>query len=130
MRVNPIKNTVDHYMEVGTLRWLRRQKREQLPRKKEPRKSSFVRFFENLENHGPLSPHSAHERWTKKIRHQMEREGTWPVGEQEFKIEIVAEYLSRLLRCFWDEKPDVKYRLPNSFHNSCSLIVPPITLQR
>jgi len=57
--------------------------------------------MESLENREPLYP-SLYEVWTKKVRADMEKEGTWPTGLQEVDIQILAEYLSRILREFWD----------------------------
>lgn len=75
--------------------------RKKVPRK--PKKSSFVRFFESLEERGPLSPIEGqiYDRWTRIVRREMEAVCTWPKDKQKTEIEIVAEYVSRLMRQFW-----------------------------
>ncbi len=70
-----------------------------------PKKSRFVRFFESLQNRGPLAPNSLHEKWTKKVRADMEVENSWPTGLDEVSLPFVAEYMSRLQKEFWDEYP-------------------------
>lgn len=72
-------------------------------------KSSFVRFFENLEKEDRLlSPSSRYEKWTIAVRLEMTKARRWPTGLQEYDILIVAEYTSRLLRHFWEENPRFK----------------------
>lgn len=91
------------------------KKRKKLkPRKKapkKPKKSDFVRFFESLEERGPLSPRHGklYERWTKRIREQMEAEGIWPTGQQKPSTEVVAQYVSRLMRLFWNYSRNRKW---------------------
>ena len=95
-------------MEAGELRRLRRESRDE-EKEKGPKKSNFVRFFESLENRGPMTIHSQYERWARAVRAEMETEGTWPTLEQECDVTIIAEYVSRLQRQFWNEHPELKW---------------------
>lgn len=72
-------------------------------KKKAPKKSNFVLFFETLEKRGPLTPSRGpiYERWTKRVRREMTKAGTWPTLLQKPDIQIVAEYMSRLQAIFW-----------------------------
>lgn len=90
-RKNPIKETVTHYIRAT---------------KKCDKKTpvTSVEFFEDLQNRGPFNPNSLFEKWTKKIRSDMEREGLW-IKEDTNLVEFVIEYISRLQREFWDEYP-------------------------
>jgi len=60
-------------------------------------------FFEDLENRGPLHPNSFFEKWTKKIRKDMEKSGTWLAedGDEIQILKFVVEYMSRLQKEFW-----------------------------
>jgi hypothetical protein len=109
MSSNPIRGTVSHFMEAGALRRLRKEARKQKPQVEKAKKSNFVRFFESLENRGPLTPHSTYEKWTKAIHKEMEAAETWPKGKQECDLRIIAEYISRLQLMFWKEYPELQW---------------------
>lgn len=65
-------------------------------------KSSFVRFFETLQDRCPLPQESPGREWMRKVRAQMTKAGIWPTGADEFDIEFVIEYVQRLMAAFWD----------------------------
>jgi hypothetical protein len=111
-RRNPLAVTVRHY--IGSeLRELRELSRKRFAKKKEEKlvKSDFVRFMEGLEKwKGKISMYDPiHERWTKTIRADMEKAGTWPKPDQEMTPSIIVEYLSRLQAEFWKEFPNERW---------------------
>jgi hypothetical protein len=112
MRRNPIRLTVRRFVSAGELRKVKRAKT-----RKKPERSNFVRYFESLENRGPLLMHSFYEKWTVQVREEMQAAGTWPTGEQETCPKIVAEYISRLLMAFWREFPEFKWYARNIRHS-------------
>ena len=79
---NPIRDTVTNYVTACRMR----SKRPKL---------TLIEFFKDLESRGPWSPDSLFEKWTKKIRADMEKAGTW-VENPSNDFEFVAEYISRL----------------------------------
>lgn len=108
MRKNQMKmrSVVAHYIEAGMTRRRRKQKRNG----KSSKKSSFVQFFESLQNRGGLGMStSVYERWAITVRKEMEKEGTWPTDLQEWDLSVVAEYVSRLQRRFWKEHRGLKW---------------------
>lgn len=120
MRTNPIRHTVTHYIEAHERRErreLERISKKRMPKKKDER-SKFVRFLGSIENRTPkLSMRSElHLKWTRKVRKQMEKAGTWPKPDQELDIAILAEYLSRLQRVFWNEFPWRKWYNVDWYH--------------
>jgi hypothetical protein len=80
---------------------LRKNKRK---KKKKQTKSVSVKYFESLENRGPLCPGSPYEAWTRKIRHDMEEAGTWITGFMDAGPRFIAEYISRLQKEFKESK--------------------------
>ncbi len=92
-KINPIHWTVAHYVIA--------------PRKRAKRqKMTLIEFFEDLENRGPSIEDSLFEKWTKKIRIDMVKEGTWNISRRN-DFEFVAEYVSRLHRLFKGTKKDL-----------------------
>ncbi|MDB5259561.1 MAG: hypothetical protein JWO73_769 [Candidatus Taylorbacteria bacterium] len=91
---NRIRHTVTNY--IG-----RRPPKNRPPKKKKQPESNFVRFMNSLENRGPLSMHSMHVQWTRKVRSDMEASMTWLRGMEQCSLPFVAEYMSRVLREFW-----------------------------
>lgn len=97
---NPIRCTVEN--------WISRH-----PKDKKP-KVTLKTFFEDLENRGPVTfkSESIFEKWTKKIRTDMQLAGTWVKDSKSFDvIKFVQEYISRLQAEFWNENqsllPDI-----------------------
>ena len=83
---NPIRNTVTYYVTAC-------KKRVKRP------KMTLIEFFEDLENRGHSIEDSLYENWTKKIRSDMKKAGTWKERSLN-DFEFVAEYVSRLHRIF------------------------------
>ncbi|MEN9604868.1 MAG: hypothetical protein RJB39_553 [Candidatus Parcubacteria bacterium] len=65
------------------------------------RPKSFSGFFDEIERDHPRDPF--HRQWTERVHTEMTAAGTWPLGAKAENPRIVAEYLSRLQRCFWQE---------------------------
>lgn len=122
---NPIKGTVARFLSQGTQQWMREQKklengRLSAPtRSKRPPESNFVRFFKSLENRGRESVRTGtiYDLWTKRIRSEMEKAGTWPTGMQEYSAEVIIEYISRLQRIFWTSLPGYDSHLNHDFYD-------------
>ncbi len=96
-------------MEAGVLRQLRKEHKTG-SRGKKQQKSNFVRFFESLQNRGPISMHETlYIRYTKAVRTEMEAAGTWVTGKQDWSLVFIAEYISRLQRQFWKTYPTLKW---------------------
>lgn len=93
----------------ATRRYFTRRDHQRRRHGPKPKKSTWVKFMDSLENRGPLSPGSPYERWTKKVRADMEEARTWPKGTMACSVQMVAEYWSRILREFWSDNPRVKW---------------------
>jgi len=66
--------------------------------------------MESLQNRGPLTmKDDIYHKWTIRVRTEMEVAGSWPTGMVDFTPIVIAEYISRLQKAFWDEFPDVSY---------------------
>lgn len=85
-KYNPIRNTVTYYVTAC-------KKRVKRP------KMTLIEFFEDLENRGHSIEDSLYEKWTKKIRADMKKAGTWKENPSN-DFDFVAEYVSRLHRIF------------------------------
>lgn len=89
---NPIRDTVTHFVRSTGGQC----------NKKNSTQSKFMHFFEDLENRGPFTPNSLFETWTKQIRKDMEKAGTWKENPKGVSFEFVAEYIYRLQILFRD----------------------------
>ena len=87
---NPIRGTVANYI-VACKRRIKKPK------------MTLIEFFEDLENRGPSIEDILFEKWTKKIRTDMEKAKTWKHNPSN-DFEFVAEYVSRLFRLFKESK--------------------------
>ena len=96
---NPVKWSVTHYIRPKN-----KKVRKSEPQKT-PKRSVFVKFLNSLQNRGPL--HAVRgpvwEKFTAEVRQGMEEAGTWPQGMQDATPQIIAEYVSRLQKAFWND---------------------------
>lgn len=75
--------------------------------KKPKKRNTFLGYMQSFENREPNYP-SVYQAWTKKVRQDMEKEGSWFLMEKN-PPEFIAEYLSRMLRLFWDSNQPHKW---------------------